>query len=752
MTLKPPKITYAGVEIAAVSSVGWRFTTGTRPYLGTFSVHKDDWDRKLKAKLGKDGDLSITDSRGKRLLIKALTLLYEQPSDGPNRRTFVLADLRWRWAYLLISRDFNSPKKTGDRTAEINVPYEGFVTVDQYDYKGFSLIGGEDVWTAKEALEDVLDQLKFELKSFRSVLDDFPIDETYGNAGQREFTLQNVTLRDQGDIALARLLGYIPGATLWVDPQGVVRIINGADLAKAEAYFKSLPFATWDGESAVIVERKGIRPKEIIIHYQREVEVLLEFEDDFSDQTTAQPVPTEPYIENVIPTVDDKTTVTEYDPILKKSITKEDLPPGTWVEFRAWLAAMDDDRPPNSDPWTFDTIKKHWLAGDLDGALGAGGKDLDEDANISMRIQAIKQHFRQSFRINQLLNDRSRNLVNARVALVDPITGARAPAAVWGQACIIPSAKGKMMTKRKDPQGFKYLRNVDYLAPSENPSRRIINTSPGPTKVNFIDRELGIFRLDWIVSPYGTDQSFIPCHIEPEGTNQPGSPTRDMGDQDDKPVLGGGAKVESGTNGIFLADSMRYKIMLTIIPGAPNSKRIFHKETITAEDVRKFTEGDWRIQDGEGPPLEIFIPPTEATARFAWKQDEKAKATVGKLFGLDKESPTEAGIDDRELEGFLLMNEQRELYSHSRAVASEFYASFADSIQGRVSTVIPPNGIDMKGNMSGVTVAAAAAPSGKVVAMHEFPGVQKPISRLALMSEGARQVVLGIVRFAGGDS
>lgn len=747
--LRKPRIAYAGVELAASGSIAWRFTTGTRPYVATFSVYRTDWDSRLKGRIGREGDLTFLDARSTTLTVKNLTLLHEVPSSAPNLRSFVLADRRWRWQYPLISRDYNVPKKTGDRTAQINVPFPGFVTTDEYDYKGFSLKGGDKVWTARAALEDVLQQLQREGDGFSYSIDSFPIRESTGE--HRNFTMQNVVLRDQGDVALSRLLSYIPGATLWVDASGIIRIINGADLSAAERYFNNLPGATWDGERAVVVDRKAIRPRRVIVHYQREVEVLFEYGDNFSSSTIALQNPARPYIENVIQTVDDKTTVIEYDPIFKGLITKTDLPPGTWVDFKSWLAAMDDDRPPNSDPWTFDTIKMHWLHGDLDGALGAGGKDYDDEANISMRIQAIKQHFRQSFRINRRLMDRTRDLKNVSAMLLDPYTGMRAPARVWGQATIIPSKKGERMSRRKDSQEAYVYRVVDYFAPTQGPFlNRTIEAPHGPTKVNMIDRDLGIFRLDWIISPYGTDQSFIPCLLEDEsGKNN--SPRRDLEQQDDEP-MGGGIKVEGGSNGIFLADRLSYRVLLTIIPGAPNNKLAFHREVVDAADVESFTEGDWRIGSGFGPDLEVFVAPTEATARFAWQSDGDAAATIGRLLGIDEDDPVESGIEGPELPGYVLINEERELHSHSQAVASEIYVKFADSLQGRVATILPDNGLQIAGNMSGVTVQAAAAPSGKISVMHEFPGVQKPISRLALMSEGARQVVLGIIRFSGDDS
>lgn len=741
-----PSAQFMGVELARSSALSWRFTTGTRPYLATLTAYFRDWDATFRQRIGQTGSLRIVDSRGAIVEVKNLTLLHEVPSPGHNLRSFVVADRRWRWQYSLVSRDYNVPKKTGGRTALVNTPFPGFVTVDQYDYKNYSLREGEEVWTPRAAVEDILDQLRAEQDGFPYSVDSFPIQES----GQREFSLQGVSLRDQGDVALARLLATIPGADVWVDAEGIVRVINSADLSEAKRYFDGLPVATWDGARAVEVKRQAIRPRRVVVHYQREVEVLLEYSDNYFSGTVSQPSFSRPYIENVIQTVDDQTTVTEYDPVLKQRITKENLPPGTWVEFKAWLAAMDEQRPPNSDPWTFETIALHWLHGNLDVALGAGGADLDEDANVAMRIQAIKQHFRQTFRINRRLMDRTRDVQNYSVALLDPITGTRGPARAWGQACVIPSKKGEM-TIRTQEDGAYYYRNVDYYAPTQGAfSDRTVEAPHGPTRVNLLDRDLGIFRLDWVVSPYGTEQSFLPCLLADE-ERVVTAPTRNFGEQDEKP-MGGGFRIESGSNGIKLSDSLQFRVLLTFFPAAPNNKKAYHREIVEASDVEGFAQGDWGIAAGDGPELQVFVPATEATARFAWQSDSAAGATVGRLFGIDTDDPRTAGIEQTELPGYVLANEDRELVPHSRAVAAEYLVGFADSVQGRVATIVPEEGVRIAGNMSGATVQLAAAPSGKVNAVHDFPGIQKPVSRLALLPEGARQVVLGIVRFSGGDS
>ena len=84
---------------------------------------------------------------------------------------------------------------------------------------------------------------------------------------------------------------------------------------------------------------------------------------------------------------------------------------------------------------------------------------------------------------------------------------------------------------------------------------------------------------------------------------------------------------------------------------------------------------------------------------------------------------------------------------HALAVAAEMLAPFADALQGTVATAVPDDALRLVGNNSSVTVRVDAAPSAKVSAITAFPGQQRPISRLALMPESTRRIVLGIVPF-----
>jgi len=738
------EVTLAGVPLAANQAIAWQLVSGTTPYTTTFSVHRSQWDSNLSGRRGHPSLLKIVDARGKETRIEQVYILHEVPSDSPNRASFVVADRRWRWQYKLIVRDYNMPRKTGSRTAQFDsVPVETRQAFDEYDYLRYSL-DGDKRWSARRAVEDVLDQLEG-TGNYR--VDGFPI-RTGLASGDAEHTLQGVVLREQGDVALSRLLSYVPGADVYVNPRGQVVVFDAADLDSVDAYFSALPPTTWDGERAARVNRIAVRPKKVIAHYQREVEVLFEFKDDYGP-TSAPPDRDAPYCDNVIPTVDPMTSITEYDPLSGKDVTT-DVPPGTWVRVDRWLEAMDDDRPEDSLPWTFDTIAAFWLRGDMEAALGSKGADQSAAANIAARVDALRRHFRQTFRINPRYMQRVRSLRAARVALLHPITGARSPAAVWGQACRLPNTKGKIMADRHSGGTYHVTTNLDYLVESKA-GARIIDTPPGPTAVEIVDEDLGIFALRWLASPYGYVDSYVPCNIVDDGGSLT-AVTRDLSKQDEKPV-GVAMHVEGATYGTFLRKTMEFKAILTIVPAAPNSKLQLHRQVVEAGDIAKVFQHQFRIEGGRGPDLEVFVSPGEATARFAWKDDTEARQTLKALLGMlkdDEGTPDvdeSAGLEGPELPGYVWVNEERHLTNHAISLGAELLANFADGLQGIVTTIVPQGDLRLAGNMKGLTVRVGAAPSAKVDVVHQFPGRQRQLSRFAFLPESARHILLGVVPF-----
>ncbi len=740
-TINKPEVTLGGIPLAATSGITWKLTAGVNPYQTTMCVHRKVWDSRLSKLVGKPLELRIKDGRGTETVIKELYVLHEAPSDSPHRAYFIVSDKRWKWGYKLVVRDYNMARKTGDRTAVQKVPPETLVVVDKFDFLTYSLKPNGQRWTPRDAVEDVLRVLEPTAQGWR--VDSWPIKDSTGRGDAGEFSLQGVQLRDQGDVALARLLSYIPGAEVYIDPAGQAVVFDAADLDATEQHLRSLPVSTWEGEWAAWVDRRQIRPSQVVVHYAREVEVLFRFEDDYRGTTSVPPDRADAYLENVLPTVDVSTVIYEYDPESNTSFAKQ-VPPGTWVRVDNWLRSMDQIKPAGSLPWTFDTIKKHWLKGDLDGVLGGKGLDLDPTGNVALRIQALKAHFRQTFRVNRRYMERIRDLLPVRVALLDPITGERGPASVWGEACVVPSHKAYMIERGGDPSKFKVFRNIMGLAENDA-GKAIIECTPSPASVSMVDAQTGVFRIEWKASPYGLTESYVPCHLAEEFRPEvPAVITRDLAQQDTSAV-GVGIKVEGGTNGIFLAPRMRYAVLLTLIPNAPNNERQFHRVTLDASKVANVFAKEFRITQGAGPTLELFVPPGELTARFAYKTEADATRTVKDLLGLlANDAP---GIEGNTLAGFELCNEESHLSSHATAMAAEMLATFADNVQGTIATRVPGGGLKLVGNMAGTTIRVGSAPSGRVDVVHSFPGQQRPISRMAVLPEPARRIILGTFPF-----
>ena len=254
------------------------------------------------------------------------------------------------------------------------------------------------------------------------------------------------------------------------------------------------------------------------------------------------------------------------------------------------------------------------------------------------------------------------------------------------------------------------------------------------------------------------DGSFIPSLLVNSADKVMG-PTADLSKQDDPNyTMGPGFKSAGRDNGLFLSKDMEVRVMITIVPGAPNNKSQFHVERVTASEINELFTKEYKIQGGAGPTLEVFIPPTEATARFQWdRPDKTARETMSLLLALDEDDPNKAGLpeddpktkgkDESKLHGngFLFVNQQRDIYNHARAVAAEVLSAFADNVQGRIATVMPREGMKLKGNMAGSTLQISGAPSAKVNVVHDFPGQAKQISRFSLMDDNARYWVLGII-------
>jgi len=359
-----------------------------------------------------------------------------------------------------------------------------------------------------------------------------------------------------------------------------------------------------------------------------------------------------------------------------------------------------------AQPWTFETIKRFWLKGSLEGMLigkkrRGSVKDVAVDANRLTAVRAVRESFRQDFRISRRYMERLQDVKPVRVALLDPVSGMRQPASVWGEACLVPTAKGTHVAQRKNNGKSGIFYNITTLPEGD---QQLTKQAPGPQRLTFKDAAAGILRITGMDDPYGSYSAVYPSHVVNE-KNEPEVPVRALVLQDDH-TMGAAMRLQNATNQLFLSSTLKFKVLITILPGCPNNKGQFHTEEVTPDELRE-SFPQFRIQDGLGPDYDVYVPASEVTARFAWRRDKEAEKTITKLLGLDDPDPTTGGLIDekghatRSLPGFTLVNVQRELYNHSRAVAAETYTSFADTVVGKVATIVPPNDIELRGNMGG---------------------------------------------------
>ena len=326
----------------------------------------------------------------------------------------------------------------------------------------------------------------------------------------------------------------------------------------------------------------------------------------------------------------------------------------------------------------------------------------------------------------------------------------------------MPSEKGKLTAFRTDPTRAQILQNIDYLAeynkdPTNRP--RLVTQPPSPARISWRDKDLGIFSLSYILSPFGTVNSYLPCClVDADGERK--SLVRNLEQQDDDPVVAG-ATIEGGTTGIFLDKVLEMKVLITLVPAAPNNKHQYHQESVEADDISDFWKYKFGIRDGDGPELDVFVPPGEQTARFAWSIDEGCEKTINELLALGEDDPRKAGIKpdkktgEINLDGYHFTNYEREIKAHSKAMAAELLSAYADNIQGTLSTKLPPKqgeggNVDrLSGNMTSATIQVAGYPSGKVSTFYEFPGQQPVISRMSLLPDEARRLILRVIPFTG---
>lgn len=727
-----PRATLGGVPVLATEPVAWAVVSGVQPYMTRYSVHKSRWED-VKSQIGTETTLEITRAGRDLLTVEKVTPLYEVQQSDPHRRGIVVADRRWRWAYPVLVRDFNMVRKTGDRTLlgtdVLPVPVALQQSVDQFDYMAYSLDDEQRRWTGKRMVGSILDSL---VGATDWELDDWPIQ---GDDEMGQMSIQNIVLRDSGSVALGRALANVPGADVYVDLAGKVHVFDTTDVEGAKARLEELDPPKASGEIVRVIDKAAVRPREIHIYYVRELELRFDFEEAGDASSSVAPgEENDMTCDNVVPLPDPTTTMAD----------GRVLPQGTWVKFWEALAAWELARQNDavlSQPWNFDTIRKHW-AFDLEGQLGAKGADFSTNASISARVSMIRQHFRQTFQINRRWADRLRDLKAWRVGILDTNTATRGPALTWSQYCVKASSKAVGIIARKGlaDDGAREYTNVDQYPGIDG---ELNSKECTQALVSVVDKDLGIVRVNYSPGPFQLIEATYPSMmVDQSGENR--VPTRNLALQNELPICVGGKIGEAGS--LELDPNFKIAFLLTGIPAAPNNKRQCHREEVSLADVSAVFTKEFGLSQGKGPVLEVFVPPNSVTARFGWRQTTEARQTAKDVVGFGVAAAADAGIEGPALPGYEFVNGDREVRPNAVSQAAAVLVDFADKVEG-VHVQFIDSSVRPIGNVRNVDHVLDT--TGEISSAVSFSKDPPAMDAFALQPMGSRRMTLGIITIPG---
>lgn len=711
------RATLDGVLLTADQPAGWSITTGTEPFAAIFHVHEAEASR-IEAKIGQPVTFEIAGE----VKVEKLYVVQRVGSPAPHIASFKVVDRRWLWNNHWISRRYNVPRRTGGRTV-----FEGAAVIelvqlgDEWTYADWSLDQGKK-WKPRELIESLLRRL---------VGFEFRIDGGLG----RDVPIENLELDDPGPAALARALAHCPGADLYVDADGTVVVFDTQDVRAVGDVVRQLGKPVVGGGLVRPVSLRAVRPKEIHVLFDREVELRFDAQEegeDVSETVAANDSTLEMF--NVLPSPDLRLDVAESQPgIASRSVLR-----GTWLRIVTALAAWQQDRldgVPATYEVNVENVRRFWLNGLWSVWTDLGKKD--PDANWAARLSFLRAHFRQTYQLAPNWMRRILTIHPWRVAIVDPRTGARAPALVEMDYSQQPSEKAVFNAFRKRTGFFSWLNVRGY--PSDG---LIASGYPSPVQVQVLDDQLGVIHFSLLPEPLGNVSAMHPSVIETlDGkTGTPHADLRDFAIRDVAPLVG--THVEGYQSGALqLSPDHRILCVLTATPAAPNNERRLHKIVIKQDDVGDILPDPARGADG--PVMQIRVPSSVYAARFMWF-DSVSPALYPRVFGFGQEDPDLAGVESEELEKGEIWQNVKECRDLAKAAALSIWSKLADHYEGSQVGHVAGD-VKPVGNLGAVT--HQRQPNGALLTSIALPPEVKPIDLFAFLDHRTRHIVMGLVNF-----
>lgn len=707
-----PEVKLGGVPLSILpgQTISWSLTIGPRPHVDTFEITAERAElifgrsaKQLFVQLTSQtrkqvlptGPLTLSiaaqiSGQDRRLTFRNLYAIDLRAGRTPNTLKITVADSRIWWDRRIVERAYNLRKQTGERRWLPGVgvvPHEIQPNVPDFGYRRATL-NGTQPWTAEEILEDVLTDLGATPR-FDTTL---PLQDN----------VEGLELHHSGSDAVATVLSFLPGIQVYQHPDGSIRVFNTLDGSEAQAASQA-GAPIWGSGDWRIVDRSLVRPPASTTYSVREQELRFNFlTPNLRQGVTISPGREPLWLENVLPCPEPTLT-------LPSGRTVAYGTPITFEEFFGGLELLGDwPGGPNStvplgpndgsgfEPLSEGVVRRFWMMG-LSLLL-----DIYFAADVNnivwtRRINAVQEHWRQTFRVLPQWRDKIRRLRPLRAAVIDQENATRAPAQSWFDHTVRPSLKGLI---RCPNHGWVVEGYADDLS----------NVAVSPAEVTILNSDLGLIRI----SPR-PDLLGIGATVTPGIASQ--IPSGIAGD------------VFVLWNAVELDESWRMATIVSAQADVPNNETRLHAERITAAEALQYLGVPSQGVRHLGHDFEVFSG--EESARYAW--DDSLADEIQESFFTGTEPP-----------GQLLTNPDT-LRAVALAQAARIYAVLMDRAEGQFAVSFAPDVVPT-GSIARVTHGVSYDGNDMVTSTSvSMPPVSIPPSIWAFLPENVRRFLRGQV-------
>jgi hypothetical protein len=616
-----------------------------------------------------------TDNVAKPLKVEHVYALDVGAASRPQQRVVRVADRRWLWARRWVSSSFNVRRIAGESSlqTEAGQPIELAQLDPVIRYAKWSLDPPDDgaiVWTARRVLEFVFQQL----------------EQPYRFADEPpETPIQDLEIEDWGHNAVERVLGYLPGADLFIDYDGTA-VVFDALKAVQEAPEGLARKHVGLGGDMVMTSRKALRPSAVAVLFTPEVECR--FDSQAEGGTRVRDTPT---LVNVAPSPDLTVTLSTGQTVARGTYVALSTLFDTWGSFGLLSEAL-----------SFSKLADYGAAASVIEQLysrSPGGQTYDPVSGG--RARAAVNSWRRLWQIDESFVQRIASIRASRVAVLNPVTGTRARSEAYCDFLRRPN--------KKNPQAKGFIESSDYGWYDRGYSTLLADCVAAPATVSVVSETAGVIRIEPQLDPWGISDAILLGY--PENTQVPGN----SGDADANRT---GVDAFAQWARVKLTDDFQVATVLTVVPASPNTLGRLHRVVVSAGEAGT---------DGDGPIAYVRVMPGIMTARFAWS-DEQAEAIKGSILRGDPR-PSELLVNAKDVQNVAL------------AYAKEFYAGLSDTPDTRSGPVSVDMNPDLK-PFGSVGHVRHGLTSGKTTTRVMATGIRRPADPWRFMDGNTRRVVM----------